>query len=106
MCPFYLSIGMTYEQYWYGEPEITRYYREAHERYRERKNEEMYMQSRYNYEAFKAVIDNFAYGLGGAKGTKPAPFREYPYAITEREKEAEKQRNIQHTLDYVSKGQI
>lgn len=105
MCPFYLSIGMTYEQYWYGSAEITYYYRKAHDKYIEKKNEEMFMQSRYNYEAFKAVIDEFAYGLGGCKGKKPQPFRKYPYAITEGEKQAEKRRNIQHTLDFVAKGQ-
>ena len=38
--PFYLSIGMTPEQYWDGDPMLAHYYRKAEEMRQKRKNEE------------------------------------------------------------------
>lgn len=64
------------------------------------------MQARYNYEAFQTALNMFSYGLNGGKGKKPAPFRDRPYAITDREKEAEQERLKKFTLDWVAKGQI
>ncbi len=96
---------MSYEQYWEYDPHLVKLYQDAHELYRERKNQEMYMQGLYNYEAFKSVIDMFSWGLGGRKGQKPDQYREYPHAITKREKDAEKQRRIEKTLKWVENGQ-
>jgi hypothetical protein len=96
---------MSYAQYWECDPYLVWAYREAHELYREQKNQEMYMQGLYNYEAFKSVIDMFSWGLGGRKGSKPDQYREYPIAITRREKEAEKQRSSEKTLAWVKQGQ-
>jgi hypothetical protein len=96
---------MSYEQYWERDPYLVRAYQEAHELYREQKNQEMYMQGLYNFDAFRAVIDMFSWGLGGKKGAKPSPYRDYPIPVTEREKKAEKQRAIAKTLAWVQKGQ-
>lgn len=103
--PYYLSIGMDYETYWERSPWLTQAYREAHERQCEMRNAEMYWQGYYNYAAFTAVIDKFSWGLGKCKGPRPKPYLEYPIAFTEREKEAEKQRNIAKTLRWVEQGQ-
>jgi hypothetical protein len=65
----------------------------------------MYMQGLYNFKAFKAVIDSFAWGLNGGKGARPDSYLNYPIPITEAEKEAEKQRNIVKTLAWVEQGQ-
>lgn len=105
VCPYYMSIGMTYEQFWYGSPSMVKAFREAHELYIEQKNQEMYMQGLYNYTAFRAVIGAFGYGLSGGKGEKPKDYPEYPFAITAHEKEMEKKRSIAHTLEWVAKGQ-
>jgi len=96
---------MSYEQYWERDPYLIKAYREAHELRRAQKNQELYMQGLYNYEAFRSVMDMFSWGLGGCKGSKPATYREYPIAITEREREAEKQRAIDKTLAWVAQGQ-
>lgn len=65
----------------------------------------LYMQGRYNYEAFQSVMSAFSWGLGGRKGAKPDPYRSYPIPITSREQEAERQRSIVATLAWVKKGQ-
>ena len=81
--PFYLSIGMTYEQYWNEDCCLVKYYREAFKLQRERDNERLWLQGMYIYEAFcdvSPVLRAFA-----KKGTKPIEYSTQPYAITKEE---------------------
>lgn len=93
--PYYLSIGMTYEQYWEGDCTLPKYYRKADEIRKERRNEELWLQGMYIYEALcdvSPVLHAFA-----KKGTKPLPYSNKPYAITEtqhKQDEEEKERKI------------
>ena len=93
--PYYLSIGMTYEQYWEGDCTLTKYYRKADEIKKERMNEELWLQGMYIYEALcdvSPILHAFA-----KKGTKPQPYSERPYSITEAQRkraEEEKARKI------------
>lgn len=96
---------MTCEEYWHDDPYLTVFYREADELRREIKNQDLWLQGLYNYKAFTAVMESFSYGMSGKKGAKPKGYFDYPIAITEREKEAERQRKIKHTMEFVLKGQ-
>ena len=93
--PYYLAIGMTYEQYWNGDCTLVKYYRKADEIRKERRNEELWLQGMYVYEAIcdvSPILHAFA-----KKGTKPQPYSEKPYAITEAQQkrvEEEKERKI------------
>ena len=81
--PFYLSIGMTYEQYWNEDCCLVKYYREAFKLQRDRDNERMWLQGMYIYEALcdvSPVLRAFA-----KKGTKPIEYSTQPYAITKEE---------------------
>ncbi len=81
--PFYLSIGMTYEQYWNEDCCLVKYYREAFKLQRERDNERLWLQGMYVYEALcdvSPVLRAFA-----KKGTKPIEYSTQPYAITKEE---------------------
>jgi hypothetical protein len=83
--PYYLSIGMTYEQFWDGDPMLCKYYREAEEIRNEKKNQELWLQGMYIYEALadiSPVLHAFA-----KKGTKPQPYTETPYAITKKQRD-------------------
>ena len=102
--PYYLAIGMTYELFWQGPPYLVKAYREAHEFQREIENQRLWLQGLYNYRAFAAVMENFAYGMNGKKGSKPQGYLDNPIAITEAERKAEKKRKIKHTLAWVNKG--
>lgn len=53
--PYYLSIGMTYELYWHGEPWLVKAYHEAYESKIERMNYEKWLQGRYIYLAIGAL---------------------------------------------------
>ena len=91
---------MTYEEFWHGDPYLCVYYREA-DLYRfERENRHMWLQGMYIHEAVaKAIGITFA-----PKGKKVEPYTQYPYACTERELQAEKERKMRHTLEWVKEG--
>ena len=52
----YIVYGMTWEQFWYGDPWMVTAYKEAHVMRRRMKNEEMWVEGAYQYDAVKAVI--------------------------------------------------
>lgn len=56
--PFYLTIGMTYDQFWYGDPYIAKAYREAQELRLEAQNQQLWLQGMYIYNAFAVVLAN------------------------------------------------
>ncbi len=91
MFPFYLSIGMTYEQYWEGEPYLTKCYREAYEMQRKRENAQAWRIGRYVYDAIcsaSPLLHAFA-----RPGTTAHPYVDRPYPITvaeAKERELEK----------------
>jgi hypothetical protein len=95
MFPYYLSIGMTPEQYWDGDCTLTKYYRKAEELRNEKRNQELWLQGMYIYEAIcdvSPVLHAFA-----KKGTKPHPYSSRPYAISEKQikqEREEKERKI------------
>lgn len=85
--PYYLSIGMTYDQFWNGDPSIAKYYRQAEEIKTERKNQELWLQGLYIYEALCDVAPIMQ--AMAKKGTKARPYPEQPYAITEKQRKRE-----------------
>ena len=93
--PYYLSIGMTYEQYWEGDCTLVKYYRKAEELRNEKRNQELWLQGMYIYEAIcdvAPILHAFA-----KKGTKPTPYSEKPYPLTAKQTkrdEEEKQRRL------------
>ena len=83
--PYYLSIGMTEEQYWDKDCCLVRAYRKADEIRKDRRNQELWLQGAYFYEAISRVspiLHAFA-----KKGTKPVPYLTEPFAITEKQAE-------------------
>ena len=83
--PYYLSIGMTPEQYWDGDPELAKHYRKADEIRLSRRNQELWLQGMYIYEAIcdaSPILHAFA-----KKGTKPYPYTDKPYPLTDNQRE-------------------
>ena len=79
--PFYLSIGMSYELYWYGEPNLVKAYREADEMRIDRMNYEKWLQGLYIYHsigALQPILNPFS------KKHKAEEYIKEPIAITER----------------------
>lgn len=104
--PFYLAIGMSYDEFWNGKPTLVYYYREAFDLKKEHENQNAWLQGMYNLKAFSTVISAFGYSLGGNKGQRPTPdFPDYPYGVTEIGKQMETEHKKQKTLEWVAKGQ-
>ena len=87
MLPYYLSIGMTYEQYWEGDPMLAKYFRQADEIRVERKNQELWLQGLYIYEAL-CDVSPILHAMA-KRGTKARPYPERPYPITEKQRKHE-----------------
>lgn len=88
--PFYLSIGMTLDQYWNDDCLLARYYRKAHRMKQQRRNQELWLQGAYFYEALSdvaPVLHAFA-----KKGTKITPYVSEPFALTDKEVQERKKR--------------
>jgi hypothetical protein len=86
---------MTPEQYWDGDCTLVKYYRKAEELRNEKRNQELWLQGMYIYEAIcdvAPILHAFA-----KKGTKPTPYSSKPYALTAKQvkrDEEEKQRKL------------
>jgi hypothetical protein len=95
MFPYYLSIGMTPEQYWDGDCTLVKYYRKAEEIRNDKRNQELWLQGMYIYEAIcdvSPILRAFA-----KKGAKPHPYPTKPYPISEkqmRQEREEKERKL------------
>ena len=81
--PFYISIGMPRNEYWDGEAQLTKVYRNAFEMKRDRKNHELWLQGLYIYEA---LIDASPVFHDLVKGkVKPIEYVKEPYPITQKQ---------------------
>ena len=79
--PYYLSIGMSYELYWHGEPNLVKAYREADELRVDRMNYEAWLQGLYVYQAVGALYPVFN---PFSKQKKAEEYLKEPIVITER----------------------
>ena len=93
--PFYLAIGMSYAEYWEGDPVLAQYYRKAYQIRQEEVNNNAWLQGMYIYDAVSTALHNALRGLGKNK----PPIRDYakqPYELKNKVKtEAEKAKEIQ-----------
>lgn len=76
-CPIYMSYGMSYDEFWYGDAYRTKFYCEAYKIKVRQKDEELWMQGMYIYEALcdvSPILHAFS-----KKGTKPLQYSKKPY---------------------------
>lgn len=76
--PYYLAIGMTYEQFWEEDCCLVIAYRKAFEIKRELNNQAAWLQGMYIYDALCCVAPLLR---AFSKRTKPTPYVEKPYAL-------------------------
>ena len=92
-CPFYMSIGMTYDEFWHGKPEQAKYYRKAYELKKKQINEQMWLQGMYFFEALCDVAPILV-----SFPSKNAKIHEYsvePYALTVKEQKEREQKEME-----------
>lgn len=103
LCGYYLSLGMTYEEYWEGDPAMTRYYRDKYRCEMDQRNTELWLMGVYIYEALMDVaplLNLFD------KHRKALPYRTEPYPLTktaeEKRKDREEKQKMKNGLDLMS----
>ena len=76
-----MSIGMSYEDFWDGDVDMVTTYRMAAELRDKRRNQELWLQGMYVYEALCDASPLFRFSM--KKGTvRPEPYAKEPYPIT------------------------
>lgn len=88
---------MSYDQYWNDDPALAIAYRRAAEIKAERKNQELWLQGMYIYDALccaSPILRSFS-----KKGTKPVPYPTEPYALSAAQQKKEKASREKRTYD-------
>lgn len=101
MCPIYMSYGMTFDEFWYGNSFLCRVYMEAYKLKQKALDEQLWLQGFYVYNALNCVapvLHAFA-----KQGTKPLPYLKSPITQTQEYREqkdemseTEKQKQIEN----------
>lgn len=92
MCPYYMAIGMTYDQYWRDDVTMPIMFRKAYKIKQEEIKWQIWEEGVYTYEALckvSPVLHAFA-----KNGTKPLPFSSEPYGIKKIREEIEEKEKI------------
>ena len=90
---FYLAIGMSFAEYWEGDPKLAQYYRKAYLIKQEEINNNAWLQGVYIYDAVSTALHNALRGFSKQKipakdyATKPYDFRHKPKTEAEKAKE-------------------
>ena len=92
MYPYYMSLGMPYDEYWHGHAWLCAVYREAYDMRMKREEWARHRQGMYFFNALMCVapvIKPFV------KDAKPGKYPEEPWPVTKKEAdERERQREI------------
>ena len=102
VCPYYMLYGMTYEQFWHGDPWMAKSYRDKHILERKQRNEEMWLNGMYQLSAISVALNN-SFSEKKIKYVKE-PFDIFPK--TQAEKEDEIRRERQKLIDWLSQMTI
>ena len=95
--PFYLAIGMSYEQYWEMDSTLVKSYRTAYEIKQDIINQQLWLQGAYVYKAIERIspiLHAFA-----KKSAKPLPYIEEPFSLTEKQREYKKEQKEKEVFD-------
>lgn len=93
-----LSIGMTYEQYWYDEPSLLNRYIKAEEYRRVRRNQEMWLQGLYVHIAIGDLVPIIN---PLSKDHKAKPYLKKPIPVSREEMEEQERDKYNRFVDYM-----
>lgn len=95
VCPFYLSIGMTYEQFWYERADMAKAYRQAHELRTRQRNQELWLQGMYFAHALNCTVGN----MFSKKSAKKISYPDEPFPISEQEIRERKEQQAKQKME-------
>lgn len=91
--PYYLVMGMSSEEFWHGRFDLVIGYRKAYELKKEIKDNELWLQGLYFYEALldaSPILQAFA-----KKGTKPRPYPSKPYGVGKAKEKEKEEKDVE-----------
>lgn len=99
-----MAIGMTYEQYWYGDPLMVRAFYKAEQLRQQRVNDEAWLKGAYVYRAMQAALSVSEFFRG--KGQRPDEYPKKPIALnaaeeTEVDKEQREEQEAVYAKAYM-----
>lgn len=92
-----MSIGMTYDQYWYGDVRMTDAFRKAYKKKVEEKNYFLWLQGFYVYQAILDVAPILV--TMPKKDAKVTPYAKEPIKIFDDEDKTKEEKEIQEEND-------
>lgn len=85
-CPFYMSIGMSYKEFWEGDTALPKFYYETYKKKMGREYEQLdyaaWLNGLYNKYAYEVVMANFF----SKKGTPQQKYPDKPMSQSKKEK--------------------
>ena len=100
--PYYLAMGMSYDEYWRDNPSLVRAYRKAWEIKQRNDEYDRWRRGMYAYDALIRVSPILR--AFGDKNAKPIDYPDMPYPLTEKEaEEREKQRELENTKAFIAR---
>ena len=103
LCPYYMSIGMSYDEFWNGDVSMVKAYRKAYELQEKRRNQELWLQGMYFYEALCDASPLFRFSM--KKGiVRPEPYLKEPYPITSAELREREEREAKLREERIKAG--
>ena len=90
-----MSIGMTYEQYWYGDTHMVRAFYRAEKLRQEQKDAEAWMIGSYVAEAITATVG----AVFRKKGSQPETYPDLPRLMKKRMEEEEERRRSEEKAE-------
>ena len=91
LCPYYMMYGMSYEDYWFGDPWQMKAYKNAYDLRNRQKNTMLWLEGAYFNNAVSVALAN----AFRKKGSPPVKYLEKPLDVfpkTEMEEQAEMER--------------
>lgn len=91
-CPYYMSYGMSFDEYWYGDAYLVKFYRDSYKLKMRYDDVFMWKQGMYIYEALcdvSPILHAFS-----KKGTKPLQYRSKPMSEEIRQTDTEREKEI------------
>ena len=98
-----MSIGMSYDEFWNGDVSMVKAYRKAYELQEKRRNQELWLQGMYFYEALCDASPLFRFSM--KKGiVRPEPYLKEPYPITSAELQEREEREAKLREERIKAG--
>ena len=103
LCPQYMSLGMTYDQFWHSSTVVHKAYREAYKIRQHNEEWARWRQGAYIYDALLRVAPVMRAAFGKGK-VEPGKYPDEPWPLTEKEAcEREEAMRIKHMEQFMAR---